>query len=180
MHKHYMMAFLMLMYFITASVTAETLERDTNMLQLIDDAQTVGKARYEYLFWDIYDAELLAPAGDFSPEGPFALKLTYLRDFKGADIAKRSIDEMKKQGLSDKQRQQQWLTLMQALFPDVRKNQSLTGVVDAEGTAHFFYDSEYLGVVEDRDFAQWFFNIWLGDNTSDPKFRQALLAGVSS
>lgn len=173
-------ALLLMTLLMTTSLSAQTDEREADMNGLIENAQTVGKARYEYLFWDIYDAELLAPLGRFDPNGPFALKLTYLRDFKGEDIAKRSIDEMKKQGLNNKQQQQQWLILMQNLFPDVKKNQSLTGVVDASGTAHFFYDTEYLGVVDDQDFARWFFNIWLGENTSDPKFRRALLAGVNS
>ncbi|MEM0912290.1 MAG: hypothetical protein AAGJ37_15045, partial [Pseudomonadota bacterium] len=67
--------------------------------QYINDPQTVGNARLEVMFWDIYDAELIAESGIFVSGEPFALRLTYLRKFKGEDIASRSVDEMRSLGV---------------------------------------------------------------------------------
>ncbi|HDZ34840.1 MAG TPA: hypothetical protein ENH67_18590, partial [Pseudoalteromonas sp.] len=40
----------------------------------------VGEARMEYLFWDVYDAVLFTPSGNYSAgTHPIKFKLTYLR-----------------------------------------------------------------------------------------------------
>ena len=149
---------------------------DANTLEsFIDKPQKVGEARLSVLFWDIYDAELLAPQGKFNKQGPFALSLKYLRDFEGDDIASRSVDEMRKLGMTDEIKLAKWYQKMQQLFPDVKEGQTITGVVDAQQVSHFFIDEQRLGQVNDTEFSKWFFNIWLSEKTSEPKMRAKLL-----
>ena len=143
--------------------------------ELVPGASMVGEARYSYLFWDVYDARLYAPQGNWQPSSPFALALTYLRDFDGKDIAERSVKEMREQGMKDEQRLSQWQQKMQALFPDVAENDTITGIRTEQGTARFYLNSELLGEVKEPDFAKWFFNIWLGQETTEPEFRAKLL-----
>ncbi|RDV29005.1 hypothetical protein DXV75_00620 [Alteromonas aestuariivivens] len=143
----------------------------------VPNAQLVGESRYTYLFWNVYDIALFAPNGDWQSTQPFALTLTYLRDFTGEQIAQRSLREMQKQGLNDNIKGQQWLAAMQEIFPDVEKYQTLTGVLDEQGNSHFYFNSELVGSVDDPEFGKRFFNIWLGENTSEPKLRQELVRG---
>lgn len=143
----------------------------------IDDERhdkLVGSMRMTYLYWDVFDARLYSQTGKFRKDRPFTLKLTYLRNFKGNTIAKSSAREMQKQGLNNEKRIE-WLQFMTSIFPDVIKGASLVGVVDKKRHTTFFYQDQKIGEIRDPEFAKWFFNIWLGENTSNPKLRRQLL-----
>ncbi len=114
---------------------------------------------FSYYFWDVYTGELYAPEGEYANQPPFALKLTYQRDLEGKKIAQRSIDEMKKQGDLSADDSDKWLSLMNSIFPDVSEGDVITGIATKDG----------------RVFTQRFFDIWLSDKTSEPKFRKKLL-----
>lgn len=148
----------------------------TPVNERVPNASVVGEARFTYYFWDVYDAVLYAPNGKW-PAERFALRLTYLRDFDGSEIAERSIKEMKSQGLEDEQKIAAWLKAMRDIFPDISENEHLLGVVGDEGQTLFFQQETLLGEVEDEEFTRWFFNIWLGEKTSEPDFRDKLLNG---
>ncbi|MFC4700365.1 chalcone isomerase family protein [Glaciecola siphonariae] len=145
----------------------------------IENPKPVGEARLEIMFWDIYDAKLIAPNGDFHPEKPFALALTYLREFEGKNIASRSIDEMRDQGMKDEVKLAKWFEKMQQVFPNVDEGQTLTGIVDDKQHSHFYFNDNKMGTIEDPEFTKWFFNIWLSEDTSQPKLRQKLLGSVN-
>ncbi|MBT0585470.1 chalcone isomerase family protein [Alteromonas sp. SM 2104] len=142
----------------------------------IGGAEVVGEARFEYFFWDVYDVKLYTPNGEYDPNGAFALSLTYLRDFDGRDIAERSVKEMRKQGQNDSAKLDDWLAQMSSIFPDVKEGQTLTGIAHKDsGHARFFLEDKQIGLVEDEEFTQAFFDIWLGEKTSEPKLRKRLL-----
>ncbi|MDO6568381.1 chalcone isomerase family protein [Alteromonas sp. 1_MG-2023] len=145
------------------------------VMKKVPDAQVVGIAMFTYLFWDVYDATLYAPQGKWQPEAPFALKLDYQRDLDGKKIAQRSVDEMRKQGISDEEKLSEWEDKMIAIFPDVEDGDVITGVATASHTSEFYINGELAGSIEDTDFTQAFFDIWLSENTSEPKLRKALL-----
>ena len=69
----------------------------------VPSAQKVGEGRLTYLFWDVYDATLYAPEGSWKEGKPFALKLSYLRAIEGKQIADRSAEEIRNQGINDEQ-----------------------------------------------------------------------------
>mgnify|MGYP001173271100 CR=1 FL=1 len=141
----------------------------------VPNAKSVGKARFEYYFWDVYDVELVAPNGQYSPEKPFALTLTYLRDFEGAEIAKRSVKEIKQQGFDDEGKLDSWHQSMKSIFPDIKEGQSLTGIRNDSGDTRFYHDGKEIGVITDSEFTRQFFDIWLGENTSEPELREKIL-----
>lgn len=141
----------------------------------VPSAAVVGTARMRYLFWDVYDAELFAPAGVWASDEPYALSLTYLRSLKGAAIAQRSVEEMQQQGYNDQAKLAEWQQAMTELFPNVDKQSNLTGIRTATGDTVFYYNHEFLGAVQDPQFSQRFFAIWLSEKTSEPTLRQALL-----
>lgn len=141
----------------------------------IPQAAPVGEGRLSVFIFDVYDATLWAPQGDFTEQGPFALKLSYLRDIKGRKIAERSIEEMKNIGMQDQEKLERWYQEMLRIFPDVQQGTSLTGVYTDEGHTIFYWNSDKIGVVEDEEFGKYFFDIWLSRETSAPDLRKKLL-----
>lgn len=129
--------------------------------------------------FDVYDAKLWAQPS-FAPaqfaRHPFALELQYLRSVKAEAIAQRSVDEMKRQAPISEMQSQAWLKAMQSVFPDVQKGDRITGVHKPEQGAEFWVNGRAVGQVNDAQFAQLFFGIWLSPQTSAPDVRKALLA----
>ena len=141
----------------------------------LPNAQKVGEGRLTYMFWDVYDAKLYAPDGEWSQEKPFALTLHYLRSLDGDAIADRSIEEMRKQGYNDEVKLAAWHSQMRDIFPDVKNGTELTGLYAPNKATRFYKDGQLIGTVQDADFGRWFFNIWLSKKTTEPALRRQLL-----
>ncbi|WP_371192923.1 chalcone isomerase family protein [Glaciecola sp. SC05] len=143
--------------------------------QHVPKAKLVGKARLKVLFWNVYDSELYAQDGVWTPDQPFALSLQYLRDLQGRDIAKRSIEEMRKQGFSDEVAMTRWHDTLLNIIPNVSNNSTVVGIQDANKSTILYHNDNLLGEVSEPLFTEWFFNIWLGEKTSQPALRRQLL-----
>lgn len=144
----------------------------------VPSAKIVGQGRMSFMFWDIYDAALYAPEGEFKDvkKGhPFALSLTYMRDLKGRDIADRSVQEMRALGFDDELTLATWHGQMRQIFPDVSEGMTLTGFYTAEGESVFYWDAKEIGRIRNPDFGKYFFSIWLAPDTSEPDLRAQLL-----
>ncbi len=141
----------------------------------VKNAQQSEKARLKYMMWDVYDATLLTSNGNYQHDEPFALTLDYLIDLKGKKIAERSIVEMRKQGISDAAKLEEWENILKDIFPNVEKGNSITGIRDKNGYTIFFKNNTKIGQIEDPKFTKHFFDIWLGSKTSEPEMRQQLL-----
>ena len=68
-----------------------------------------------------------------------------------------------------------WLAWMEKNFPDIKKNDVLTGVYKPEGQITLHHNETVVSTFNDKDFARSFFLIWLHENTSKQKLRQGLL-----
>ncbi|MEO8016026.1 chalcone isomerase family protein [Polaromonas sp.] len=149
-------------------------------LSALPRARLIGQARLTVWGFDIYDARLWAPApfnaASFAGSA-LALELNYLRNFQAADIAERSLKEMRRsQPVSDAQAAL-WKAELLRVIPDVRKGDRITGVHRPGQGAAFWVNGRASGEVPDADFARLFFGIWLSPDTSEPRMREALLAG---
>jgi len=141
----------------------------------------VGQHRFTYWGFEVYDASLWASA-------PFAamdwakqvlvLELRYLRDFKGADIAQRSMDEMQGQRPLSAAQLQNWSATLQTLMPNVRAGEQITGIYTPDKGMQLLHQDRVLGELRDTELAQRFLGIWLATETSQRKLRQNLLAGA--
>ncbi|MTH98123.1 hypothetical protein E1297_19175 [Roseibium sp. RKSG952] len=145
----------------------------------VPSAELVGEGRMTFLGFRVFDARLFAPDGSYSTSRPFALTLTYLRNFKGEAIAEESAKQMRKQGMPTGAKLDGWTRQMRAIFPDVRRGQSITGIRTSQGTTKFYIDSRGIGSIKDPEFTRRFFAIWLGQNTLNPRLR-AKLVGAGS
>ena len=135
----------------------------------------VGQGTLSVAFWDIYQATLRAPNGAYTPTQPFALSLTYLRNVSKKNLIKETKKQFKKMGQSSPSNIANWLTKLDELWVDVQENETITLYVDDEQYAHFYHDTQWLGIIEDPAFSAAFANIWLSENTSEPALRTQLL-----
>lgn len=137
--------------------------------------ELIGESMYSYLFWDVYHISLYSGSKEFSFNNPFTLNLTYQREFKGTDITKQSITEMKGLGLKNENQLQKWRQEMLNLFPDISEGDTLTGIFAPQKGSKFYKNGNFIGEVKDHEFGLWFFGIWLNPNTSEPDLRSKLL-----
>ena len=166
-----------------AAVVATAGSLPQEVASTIPDAQLGGSSRLTYLGFQVYDASLwVAPSfsvADFA-QHPFALELTYLREFTGAAIAQRSVAEIRRQGPVDEERLAAWKQRMQEVFPNVRRGDRLTGVHQPGTGAVFLLNGRPLATIADEEFARRFFGIWLSPQTSDTRLRKALISQLAT
>lgn len=148
-------------------------------------ARLQGSARLRFFGLHIYDARLWvepdypreAPARDDFSRYEFLLELQYARALAGKKIAERSIEEMERGGPLAQATSKSWLTFMQQTFPDVVEGTRLGALHKPSDAVRFFVDGKAAREIRDSEFADRFFGIWLGPQTSQPEMRQQLLGG---
>jgi hypothetical protein len=160
---------------IAVLAAAQAREAAPYVRDLIPAAQAVGAGKYTWFGFHAYDAALFAEGGRYATGAPFALELTYARNFKGRAIADRSMIEIKKLGLATDADVAPWLKAMSEAFPDVREGDRLTGVAPAAGPARIFHNGKPVGELADERLKRAFFAIWLDPRTSAPELRAQLL-----
>ncbi|NJR72214.1 MAG: hypothetical protein HC782_03965 [Gammaproteobacteria bacterium] len=134
-----------------------------------------GEAVLRFIGLKVYDIRLWTNAKPPHDSDLFALELVYDLGLKGAEIAKRSVEEMRKQGVSDEAKLAKWLTAMNSVFPDIKKNDTLVGVSVPGKGARFYSKDKFIAEIADPEFAAAFFDIWLSPKTSEPRLRARLL-----
>lgn len=141
-------------------------------------AKLQGSGLLRFFGLKIYDARLWlgskALADDWGTT-PLALELQYARTLYGAQIAERSLKEMRRQGDIAAADADRWLGAMKQVFPDVKENDRITGLNLPGVGARFFVNGALKGDIRDAQFARLFFGIWLSEKTSEPALRNALL-----
>ena len=109
--------------------------------------KTVGQAKMEYLFWDVYNAKLETPSGDYQfGQHPTKLTLTYLRDFDAKDIVKATNEQW--QHLKLNEMVGTYDNQLLDLWPDI-KNDSLSFQTNQQGIGTFYFNNKKLGQIED-------------------------------
>jgi hypothetical protein len=163
---------------LPASVLAQT---PLAVQQWVSQARPAGHARLRFWGLDVYDATLWVAPGfrstDYAAYG-FALQLQYLRTFDGPDIARRSLEEMRRLASLPPAQASHWQSELARLLPNVRPGDRLTGVNRPGRPALFQLNDAPVGEIGDAEFSRLFFGIWLAPQTSEPALRQALLAGA--
>ncbi len=82
-----LLAALLVQHAAAVGANAPDSERNQLLEAYVPGAALVGSARMRVMFWDVYDANLFAPAGEWQPGQPFALSLDYLRTLR--DFSRR-------------------------------------------------------------------------------------------
>lgn len=157
--------------------SAQAANIPAHIQQELPDARLSGQGTFRWYGLKIYDATLwVGESGYQNNSAKFILNLNYARELYGEKIAKASIDEIRELGIGSGEQQQAWLGKMKALFPDVREGSQISGVYLPGQAARFYLDGKLLGEINDAEFAQAFFAIWLDPRTSASGLRKQLLA----
>lgn len=172
MHRLLILAALVLAFY---PVTLTFAKADNVIEEKVPNAEIVGKGRFTYMLWDLYDASLHAPKGTWQQTQPYALRLEYLRNLSGNKIANKSAEEIRKQGFNDEARLAAWYGQMKKIFPNVSKGTEIIGIHIPGEETRFYSGTTEIGSIKDPEFGKWFFGIWLSEKTSAPKLRTSLL-----
>jgi hypothetical protein len=143
--------------------------------------QAAGSGRLTWFGIQAYDATLWVAPGFRRAEferHAMGLELKYLRDFSARDIARRSLDEMRRAGPIAPADAQRWQEQLQQVLPDVRAGDRILGLHRPGRGASFLVNGRTAGEITDPAFSARFFGIWLAPATSEPKLREALLANT--
>ena len=134
-----------------------------------------GEAVMRFFGIKVYDIRLwaLGKAHDFKEM--YALELVYDLGMKGNEIARRSVEEMRKVGYVDEAKLTRWGEVMAQIFPDVQQGDTLVGVSLPGKEVRFYSQEKLIATVPDAEFAKAFFEIWLSPKTSEPRLRERLL-----
>lgn len=172
---HNLHRFFMRCIFVVALSLSPASHAQSPIHNYMTNENIVGEGRFRHYIWDVYDARLYAPGGEWVANNPFALELTYLMSLKGKAIADQSIKEMRKQGFTDEIKLATWHNQMRSIFPDVSTGEVITGIFTEDGTSVFYFGLKEIGRIQDPEFSKVFFDIWLGSKTSEPELRKKLL-----
>jgi hypothetical protein len=141
-----------------------------------------GSGALRVLGFDIYDARLWVSPGfavtDFAAH-TLSLELTYKRAFRADQIASRSLTEMRRQTPITDAQAVQWKAALVQAIPNVVKGDRIVGVYRPGQGAAFVHNGRFSGKLADPEAARLFFGIWLSDATSEPRLRDALVAGLA-
>lgn len=163
-----------------AAATAITAYPDGTSPPSDDTLQLVGEARLRVLFWSVYDSRLYTPSGGYA-QGlrPLRLEIEYLLDVKAKALVDRTRQEWQAMR-REHPRQEDWLSRLERLWPDIESGDVLTLEIDKDDVATFRHNGSVIGRIDDPDFGQQFADIWLSEDSTRPELRQALLGSISA
>lgn len=159
-----------ILYFIAALLLAYAPEGRAQDLslpaaissQVGESLKPVGSGNYSKLGFNIYQARLWAPQGDFKRSEPYALQVEYKRDLSKDTMVDAVMEDIRAQKKADATTMDKWESQLARVMPAVRKGDELVGVSEPGKPARLFYNGQQIASISDKRLAESFFNIWLG------------------
>ncbi|MDK2124731.1 chalcone isomerase family protein [Parachitinimonas caeni] len=150
---------------------------DASWREVVNPAQRAGGGDFRWFGFRIYTAELWTSRLPFDASQPYALRLTYHRAISRDQFVDTSLDEIKRTRSEppDPERLKRWRSLMQSAFVDVAPNDQITGLHLPGRGVRFYYQDRQTADINDAEFAQAFFAIWLSPASRDQDLRNSLL-----
>ena len=139
----------------------------------LSDYKVVGKANYSFLIWNIYDATLVTKSGKFNDD-EFVLVLKYNKVIKKERLVDETINEFKKQ----KEFKEEYLNNLRQIFNKTFKKTKINSVfvgIKINKQAYLYFEGEEVFKTNDKKFINYFFNIWLREDSQNPSFTKKLL-----
>jgi len=144
------------------------------------NVKEVGRAKFSFLFWDIYNSILYTKSGHYLPEKPspyLLFEIEYLKDITATDLLERTIEQWQHLSLTETQ-YAQFIPVLEGIWPDISAGDKLALFVQNDQST-FYFNGVKIGFVEQKEFSKLFLDIWLSKKTSQPELRDELLRGNS-
>tara|TARA_E500000178_G_C16831390_1_gene666215 strand:+ start:365 stop:871 length:507 start_codon:yes stop_codon:yes gene_type:complete len=138
---------------------------------------TIGEGTLKVFFMEIYDLRLIANSPTFSWQKKFKLDFLYTRDLNKESVIKSSIKELRRQSNISDSDIESWKGHLEQSIKPVKEGTHASVLWSPEGHITFHYENNNPTIIEDENFARAFLNIWLGEETSQPKLRSQLFGG---
>jgi hypothetical protein len=140
-------------------------------------ARSIGAGQFKWFGFAVYEARLWSRGMRPTLDYPFALEVTFLREFERETLVDMSEDEMRRLGGEelDPGRLAGWTVEMRVAFVDVTPGQRIAGLYLPGRGCRFYVNGRFRHEVTDPEFARAFFAIWLDPRTRTPKLRHQLL-----
>ncbi|MDO6720443.1 chalcone isomerase family protein [Psychrosphaera sp. 1_MG-2023] len=173
----------------TVSTNANSANIESNRTNNTVDARPlklVGKGRFKFAFWSIYDAALYTQNGkyidgdndNYRENLPLYLKLTYLRDIEKQDLVDNTFDQWRKQKLNPED-MAKFRDVLLDIWPNVSASDSLAIEVNSKGSL-FYFNDQPIGPQLTTEFGTFFTGIWLAKNSTEPTLRQQLIGSQNN
>lgn len=141
---------------------------------------SIGETTFSILFWDLYKSQLLTTSGKYPvvlENDKVLFTINYLADISSDDLISRTIDQWDHLGIPS----EEYLTYLPELknmWPDIKEGDNLSLLIH-QGRSVFYFNQQYIGVINPTEFGQIFLAIWLSENTSEPNLRLELLGNIT-
>jgi hypothetical protein len=138
----------------------------------------MGSGTLRFFGFKVYGAHLWLGAASSNPllsKTPFALEIVYTTNVKADEIVKVSLEEMARLRPLTEAQTKAWTDGLRKAMTDVKSGDKLTGVFVPQQGTRFFFNSRLTSEINDPDFGDAFFAIWLDAKTKRPELRSALL-----
>ncbi len=163
---------------LLTALQPEAVASTTESLQM----QIVGNYRYlHHGIFQLYDATLLAPSGVeatnlLSAEHPFELQFHFLRSIKKNTVLKSANRMLRKNLLPDQMTTiNQQVAQLHAVYKDIEKGDRATLHYHPQTGTRFDFNNEKCILLPGKDFARYYFTIWLGAKPISQNMKKALL-----
>jgi len=150
----------------------------SNVTTIKNELKLVGKAKFSFMFWDIYNSAYYTETGQYLPENKQRrlLEIKYLRDIKQKDLINTTIEQWQNLGISRK-KYHAYVSQLYGLWPDITKGDSLTFYTSSNAN-YFYHNGSLLGRIRDKEFGALFLAIWLSKQTDHKKLRSQLIGEI--
>ena len=144
---------------------------------LLTSAKLQGQTRLRVVVL-VYDAGLYVPAG-FSAAKPYATPIALVvspgRAFRAETVVRQLGKELALQTQLTPAQITQYTQQLAAVMPAMTEAEPLTAVHKPNIGWTLHHKGAQIGQWDDEAFSNAFFDIWLGEKTSQPDIRKALL-----
>ena len=164
---------LLILVFIFTSSLASDLQKEEFVSPTI-----IGEGTLKVFFLEIYDLSLIADSPTFSWQNKFKLDFIYTRNLKKESVIESSIKELRRQSSVSESNIESWQGYLEQSIKPAQEGTHATVLWNPEGHITFHYENSDPTTIEDKDFARAFLNIWLGEETSQPKLRNQILGNL--
>lgn len=153
-------------------------EQSTSIEILEKKYQRIGAGKLTWFGFSVYRSALFTESGEFSgvkTERPLMLVIQYQRDIDKSDLIARTYKEWKRLPHYEEKQFSVWRADLERIWPEIKENDRLACVIEADGSTSFYGNEGLLGRIQDKEFGWNFISIWLAETTSEKSLRKKLL-----
>lgn len=147
--------------------------------KMCQETYLIGSSNLNFLGLKVYQIYLWSENKSFSYDKKFAIEILYNMNFSKEDLAKRSIEEIKKTSVLTHEEENSYYQKLVTIFNDIKKGDKKIAIFDPKNGVKLFHNHIFKGEISDLKFARLFVDIWLNEKGSYPQITKRIL-GKSS